>query len=102
MFRDPWSAIPRLALANLGLEETEKQTDRHRPVAMGREGSRGYDLGVTPRPESPSVRSATAADGPAITRLLVRAFEDDPVANFMFAGGRRRERGLHSFFTSQP
>ena len=33
--------------------------------------------------------------------MLVRAFADDPVANFMFAGDRRRRRGLHSFFTSQ-
>src|SRR5581483_11516441 len=33
--------------------------------------------------------------------MLVRAFDDDPVANFMFAGDVRRRRGLHSFFTSQ-
>jgi GNAT superfamily N-acetyltransferase len=33
--------------------------------------------------------------------MLVRAFEDDPVSNFMFDGVRRRARGLHSFFTSQ-
>ncbi len=33
--------------------------------------------------------------------MLVRAFADDPVANFMFAGDRRRRRGLHAFFTSQ-
>jgi GNAT superfamily N-acetyltransferase len=33
--------------------------------------------------------------------MLVRAFDDDPVANFMFAGPRRRHRGLHSFFHSQ-
>jgi ribosomal protein S18 acetylase RimI-like enzyme len=56
---------------------------------------------VASRPETPKVRSATADDGPAITRLLVRAFDDDPVARFMFAGRRRRERGLHSFFRSQ-
>jgi ribosomal protein S18 acetylase RimI-like enzyme len=49
----------------------------------------------------PLVRPATAADGPAIVKMLVRAFRDDPVANFMFAGRRRRELGLHSFFTSQ-
>jgi GNAT superfamily N-acetyltransferase len=33
--------------------------------------------------------------------MLERAFADDPVANFMFAGERRRRRGLRSFFTSQ-
>ena len=33
--------------------------------------------------------------------MLVRAFDDDPVSNFMFAGPRRRHRGLHSFFTSE-
>jgi GNAT superfamily N-acetyltransferase len=33
--------------------------------------------------------------------MLVRSFADDPVANFMFAGDRRRRRGLHAFFTSQ-
>jgi GNAT superfamily N-acetyltransferase len=33
--------------------------------------------------------------------MLVQAFDDDPVANFMFAGTRRRQLGLHSFFTSQ-
>ncbi len=32
---------------------------------------------------------------------LVRAFADDPVANFMFAGDRRRCRGLRSFFARQ-
>jgi ribosomal protein S18 acetylase RimI-like enzyme len=70
-------------------------------VAIGRARSWRYDLDVIPRPEIPNVRPATAADGPAITRLLVRAFDDDPVANFMFAGRRRREWGLHSFFSSQ-
>jgi GNAT superfamily N-acetyltransferase len=36
-----------------------------------------------------------------LAAMLVRAFADDPVANFMFAGDRRRQHGLHSFFTSQ-
>ncbi len=51
--------------------------------------------------DSPAVRPATAADVPALARLLVRAFADDPVASFMFAGDRRRQFGLHSFFTAQ-
>jgi ribosomal protein S18 acetylase RimI-like enzyme len=56
---------------------------------------------VNSRPEAPEVRPATSDDGPALTKLLVRAFDDDPVATFMFAGRRRRALGLHSFFTSQ-
>ena len=57
--------------------------------------------GVSPRPEAPTTRPATAADVPALADMLVRAFDDDPVSNFMFAGRRRRHLGLHSFFTSQ-
>lgn len=49
----------------------------------------------------PTVRQATAADVPGLADMLVRAFCDDPVANFMFTGQRRLRRGLHSFFTSQ-
>jgi GNAT superfamily N-acetyltransferase len=56
---------------------------------------------VTAVPDPPTVRQATASDAPAITEMLVRAFDDDPVANFMFAGGRRRRRGLHSFFGTE-
>lgn len=47
------------------------------------------------------MRPATEADVPALVDMLVRAFADDPVANFMFAGPKRRRRGLRSFFTSQ-
>ena len=36
-----------------------------------------------------------------LAAMLVRSFDDDPIAKFMFAGRRRRQRGLHSFFTSQ-
>ena len=53
------------------------------------------------RPGTPTVRRATTADAPAITDMLVRAFDDDPVSNFMFAGPRRRRLGLHSFFRSE-
>lgn len=52
-------------------------------------------------PDLPMVRQATTSDAPAITEMLVRAFDDDPVANFMFAGDRRRRRGLHSFFGTE-
>ncbi len=47
------------------------------------------------------MRPLTAGDVPAVVDMLVRTFDDDPVATFMFAGQRRRRRGLHSFFTSQ-
>jgi GNAT superfamily N-acetyltransferase len=51
--------------------------------------------------DTPKVRKVTASEVPAVTKVLVRAFHDDPVANFMFPGPRRREKGLHSFFTAQ-
>ena len=47
------------------------------------------------------MRPVRQSDVPDLVDLLVRAFADDPVANFMFAGDRRRQRGLHSFFGSQ-
>jgi ribosomal protein S18 acetylase RimI-like enzyme len=50
---------------------------------------------------SPTIRPAGSPDVPALVDVLVRSFADDPVANFMFAGDRRRRRGLHSFFTTQ-
>ncbi|MGO9853793.1 MAG: GNAT family N-acetyltransferase, partial [Acidimicrobiales bacterium] len=56
---------------------------------------------MTSRPDSPSIRRVTASDVPSVTATLVRAFDDDPVARFMFAGPRRRRMGLHSFFASQ-
>jgi GNAT superfamily N-acetyltransferase len=56
---------------------------------------------VATRPGTPRVRQATTSDIPSITSMLVRAFDDDPVSNFMFAGPRRRHVGLHSFFTSE-
>jgi GNAT superfamily N-acetyltransferase len=56
---------------------------------------------VETRPGAPSVRLATPSDIPSITAMLVRAFDDDPVSNFMFAGRRRRQLGLRSFFTAE-
>jgi GNAT superfamily N-acetyltransferase len=46
------------------------------------------------------VRKVTAADVPAVAAMLVRAFDDDPISNFVFTGDRRRGRGLHAFFTA--
>jgi ribosomal protein S18 acetylase RimI-like enzyme len=50
---------------------------------------------------SPTVRPVGSPDVPDLVDVLVRSFADDPVANFMFSGERRRRRGLHSFFSSQ-
>ncbi len=47
------------------------------------------------------VRKVVSSDVPDVVAMLVRAFADDPIANFMFAGSRRRARGLHSFFSIQ-
>jgi ribosomal protein S18 acetylase RimI-like enzyme len=43
----------------------------------------------------------TPGEIPVVADMLVRSFDDDPVSNFMFAGDRRRRRGLRSFFVSQ-
>ncbi len=52
-------------------------------------------------PGSPAIVQAQSGDVPALAAMLVQSFADDPVANFMFAGSRRRRAGLHAFFTSQ-
>jgi ribosomal protein S18 acetylase RimI-like enzyme len=68
---------------------------------VNRQAVGGYHPGVEVRPRIPSVRPATTSDVPAITDMLVHAFDDDPVSMFMFAGRRRRHLGLHSFITSE-
>lgn len=47
------------------------------------------------------MRPAIAAEIPQLVGLCVRAFDDDPVARFMFPGPARRRRGLRAFFTTQ-
>jgi GNAT superfamily N-acetyltransferase len=47
------------------------------------------------------IKAVAAHQLPALADLLVRAFDDDPLSNFIFGGDRRRHRGLHSFFTAQ-
>ncbi len=46
-------------------------------------------------------RRATRRDVEPLAGMLTRAFDDDPVARFMFRGERRRRRGLPRFFTIQ-
>ena len=53
------------------------------------------------RSPGPIVRPATAAEIPDLVELCVRAFDDDPVARFMFPGPARRRAGLRSFFRTQ-
>jgi GNAT superfamily N-acetyltransferase len=52
-------------------------------------------------PATMQPRRATTADVRDLTGVLARAFDDDPVANFMFRGDRRRRRGLARFFSIQ-
>ncbi|MHB1712057.1 MAG: GNAT family N-acetyltransferase, partial [Acidimicrobiales bacterium] len=52
-------------------------------------------------PAPPVVKRVVASDVPAVVDLLVRAFDDDPLSNFVFSGDRRRHLGLHSFFSVQ-
>jgi len=49
----------------------------------------------------PAVRRAVAGDVPALVEMLARAFDDDPIPNFLFRGDRRRRRGLRRFFNIQ-
>jgi ribosomal protein S18 acetylase RimI-like enzyme len=47
--------------------------------------------------QSPAIRRATAADGPALARTLARAFLDDPVAMWACASERLRPAMLERF-----
>ena len=51
--------------------------------------------------QGPVVRRAAAADVGALVGVLVRAFDDDPVARYLFSGDRVRARGLRRFFGIQ-
>ncbi len=56
---------------------------------------------LDPAPNRKSVRRANAEDVPAIVEVLARAFDDDPVAMYLFPGERSRRRGLRKFFAVQ-
>jgi len=47
------------------------------------------------------VRRAEAGDSAALVPMLCRAFDDDPVATFLFPRQRARRRGLRRFFHLQ-
>ena len=47
------------------------------------------------------VRRAGPQDVTGLVETLARAFDDDPVPNFLFRGERRRRRGLRRFFSIQ-
>ena len=49
----------------------------------------------------PAVRRAGREDAGALVEVLARAFDDDPVACYLFRGDRRRHRGLRRFFRIQ-
>jgi len=44
---------------------------------------------------------ASSTDVPDLVDVLVRAFDDDPVASFMFCDARKRPRALRRFFSIQ-
>jgi GNAT superfamily N-acetyltransferase len=52
-------------------------------------------------PVVPEVRRAVPSDMADLVPMLVRAFDDDPVANFMFCNPKRRAKALGKFFSIQ-
>ena len=48
-----------------------------------------------------ATRRAGTGDVAGLVEVLGRAFDDDPVAGFLFRGDRRRRRGLRRFFRIQ-
>jgi GNAT superfamily N-acetyltransferase len=44
---------------------------------------------------------AAAPDVAALSDVLTRAFDDDPLSLYLFGGSRQRAAGLHRFFTIQ-
>jgi ribosomal protein S18 acetylase RimI-like enzyme len=49
----------------------------------------------------PDVRRAVNDDVGVLVEVLARAFDDDPVPNFLFRGDRARHKGLRRFFSIQ-
>jgi ribosomal protein S18 acetylase RimI-like enzyme len=53
------------------------------------------------QPDEHRLLRATDKDIPALVSMLVRAFDDDPVANFMFCNQKRLPIALRRFFSIQ-
>jgi ribosomal protein S18 acetylase RimI-like enzyme len=53
------------------------------------------------RPLPHAVRRVEPGDVEALVEVLARAFDDDPVPQWLFRGDRRRRRGLRTFFSIQ-
>lgn len=51
--------------------------------------------------DAPKVRPADGDDVSAVAAMLARAFDDDPVANYLMPSARRRPPGLRAFFGTQ-
>ena len=47
------------------------------------------------------VRRVVPSDVATLVEVLARAFDDDPVPQWLFRGDRRRRRGLRKFFAIQ-
>jgi GNAT superfamily N-acetyltransferase len=47
------------------------------------------------------IRTATPEDGPELSEMLARAFQDDPVASYALPSDRRRPAQLRRFYTER-
>ncbi len=74
-------------------DESSSSSAASQPDAVSRPGSQ-------PRSQ-PQVRRAVRSDVNRMVEVLARAFDDDPVPNFLFTTERRRRRGLRRFFGIQ-
>jgi ribosomal protein S18 acetylase RimI-like enzyme len=69
-------------------EDHNRGGDAHAPVSAA-------------RPAPHVVRRVVPGDVPTLVEVLARAFDDDPVPQWLFRGDRRRRRGLRAFFAIQ-
>ena len=66
---------------------------------MHEPGTTGRDVGTAAA--SHVVRRAVLGDVDTLVEVLARAFDDDPVPQWLFRGDRRRRKGLRRFFGIQ-
>ncbi len=68
----------------------------------GEDHNRGDDTSIARARRVPhAVRRVVPADVETLVEVLARAFDDDPVPQWLFRGDRRRRRGLRRFFAIQ-